>query len=236
MFSGPQQRGCLLFLALALGFTFITPLNAQVFDEDQLGAWYIFQWRNGFDDSPWGLQGDIQHRNFDITEDREQLLIRGALTRDVGKVRLALGYGFVDTGTFGPSSRSRHESRIYQEASFATPVGDRWQFSHRFRSEQRWLEGQDFRTRIRYALFLNIPLTWDGQASKSYLAFYNELFLNLERNIGEGRRVDYFDRNRIYAGIGRKISENVSLQFGYMLQTTDNFDKGQLQFGLSTLF
>ncbi|MFK7958460.1 MAG: DUF2490 domain-containing protein [Lysobacterales bacterium] len=223
-------------LALGLGLTLSGPLSAQAVDEDQLGGWYILQWRNAFENSQWGIQGDIQHRNFDVSEDKEQLLIRAGVTRDVGKYRFALGYAFVDSGAFGPSNRSRHESRIYQELFFATPLGDRLQFSHRFRFEQRWLENQDFRTRLRYGLFLNVPLTFEAQTTNTYLSFYNELFLNVGRDIGQGRRVDYFDRNRLYAGIGQKVSDNVNLQFGYMLQTTDNLDKGQLNFNLIATF
>lgn len=35
-----------------------------------------------------------------------------------------------------------------------------------------------------------------------YLSLYNELFINLEKSIGNGRYVDHFDRNRSYAAIG----------------------------------
>lgn len=218
---------------LGLSCTFAV---AQTIDEDQLGAWYILQWRADFQVNGWGLQGDVQHRNFDFAGDREQLLFRTGLARQFGKFRVAAGYAFVDTGTFGPSSRTRQENRLYQELRFATPVGKRLQFSHRFRFEQRWLESQDFRTRIRYGLFLNVPLTRNGEPTGSYLAFYDEIFLNGKRNIGGGRRVDYFDRNRIYAGIGRSISDRTRLQFVYMHQTTDNVDKAQLQLALNVRF
>ena len=60
----------------------------------------------------------------------------------------------------------------------------------------------------------------------------NELFVNLERDIGNGREVDYFDRNRTYVALGYSLSDNIRLQFGYMHQETDNLGKGQLQFNL----
>jgi hypothetical protein len=54
--------------------------------------------------------------------------------------------------------------------------------------------------------------------------------VNLERGIGNGRQVDYFDRNRAYAALGYSLENNMRLQFGYMWQENSNYGKGQLQF------
>ena len=69
-------------------------------------------------------------------------------------------------------------------------------------------------------------------AGAHYFAFYNELFLNLNQDIGQGRRVDTFDRNRLYLGYGYSLRDDLRLQFGYMNQRTDDIDKGQLQFSV----
>ena len=55
------------------------PVAAAQVDEDQLGAWYMYFWGTRFNDSQWGLQGDVQYRNWDLGGDLEQLLIRGGL-------------------------------------------------------------------------------------------------------------------------------------------------------------
>jgi len=58
---------------------------------------------------------------------------------------------------------------------------------------------------------------------------YNELFLNLENDIGNNRSVDTFDRNRAYAALGYSLKDNMRFQFGYMWQENSNDGKGQLQ-------
>ncbi len=61
---------------------------------------------------------------------------------------------------------------------------------------------------------------------------YNELFINGERNIGDGRRVSTFDRNRLYGALGYALKKNFKIQVGLMRQTTNSVDKTQLQFGV----
>jgi hypothetical protein len=98
---------------------------------------------------------------------------------------------------------------------------------------KRWVEGQDFRTRYRYNLFLNIPFN-DTKLDKGvfYAALYNEIFINGETDIGEGRSVQLFDRNRSYIGIGYGIRKNMRVQLGWMRQTTVNWGKNQAQFSM----
>ena len=69
-----------------------------------------------------------------------------------------------------------------------------------------------------------------------YLAFYNELFINGQRDIGDGNSVEYFDRNRFYGGVGYGLSDSLRVQFGLMNQTTDEISKNQLQFSLHHSF
>ena len=65
-----------------------------------------------------------------------------------------------------------------------------------------------------------------------YLAFYNELFLNGQRDIGNGNEVEIFDRNRTYLGLGYGITDQLRIQAGWMKQITDNWSKNQLQLSL----
>lgn len=208
--------------------------RAQV-DDDQLGAWYMYFWSANINDSKFGFQGDIQYRNWDVIGDLEQLLLRGAVTyrpKDTN-LKLALGYANITTGAFGDDSSTVNESRIYQEALMPQKIGGRLFFTHRFRYEQRFNEGQDFRTRFRYGLFLNIPLNNKELVAKTwYIGLYNELFINGERNIGDGRRVSTFDRNRLFGSLGYALKNNLRIQVGTMRQTTNSVDKVQLQVGV----
>jgi hypothetical protein len=56
-----------------------------------------------------------------------------------------------------------------------------------------------------------------------------ELFINGQRNIGMGRTVEFFDRNRLYSAFGYMLREGLIVQFGLMRQTTNLSGKNQLQ-------
>lgn len=208
--------------------------NAQI-NEDKMGAWYMYFFDTTFNESPWGIQGDVQYRNWNIAGDLEQLLLRGGITYKPKKtnIKLTLGYGNITTGSFGSDKSTSTESRIYQEAIFPVKFSNRLYTNHRFRYEQRFVEGQDLRTRYRYNLFLNIALNKAEMSEKTvYLALYNELFINGQRSIGNGNSVEFFDRNRLYTGLGYIIKKGLKVQFGIMNQTTDNWSKNQLQLSL----
>lgn len=220
----------ILYIAL-----FLPKLGQAQINEDKLGAWYMFFFDASFKESKWGVQGDVQYRNWDLGGDLEQLLLRSGLTYspESANIKFTLGYGHITTGQFGSSSATTTESRIYQEALFPVKFGNRFYTNHRFRYEQRFVEDQDFRTRLRYNLFLNVALNKAAMEEHTlYLAFYNELFINMERNIGNGATVEIFDRNRFYTAIGYMINKKLKVQFGIMKQTTNTWSKNQLQLSL----
>ncbi|MGK0495235.1 MAG: hypothetical protein ACJAU2_001620 [Maribacter sp.] len=207
---------------------------AQV-DESQTGAWYMYFYNMQIEDSQWGIQGDFQYRDWAGLGDMEQLLLRSGLTfkpKDAN-VMFTLGYANITTGVPGEISDTSGENRIYQEALIPQKLGSRYFLTHRFRYEQRFVEGQDFRTRYRYMLFFNAPLNKTSlEKDAVYLALYNELFINGQTDIGNGRTTELFDRNRTYMGLGYVLSSKVRVQLGWMNQKTVNWGKGQLQFSL----
>ncbi len=208
-------------------------------DEDELGAWYIYVWSKSRDGSRAGFQGDIQHRNWDRGGDLEQLLVRGAVTvqPEGARARYAFGLAHITSGAYGDSNAKSRETRAYQEMTLPGRIGERIFLTHRFRFEQRWVDDQAFRLRLRYLFGLDFPLnqmTMDPGAI--YLSLYNELFVNVNESIGDNRRVDHFDRNRLYLAIDRALRNDRRVQFGYMHQQTDSIGKGQLQFSLLQRF
>ena len=222
-----------IFFLLFFSLT-VTQATAQI-DEDKMGAWYIYNWGTGFGESKFGVQGDIQYRNWNLGGDLEQLLIRGGISYSptAANIKFVLGYGHITSGTFGESDATSAESRIYQEASLPQKLGNKIYLNHRFRYEQRWVEGQDFRTRYRYNLSLTLPLNQAALSENAiYLAVYDELFINGQRDIGDNREVEIFDRNRLYGALGYVLRDNLRLQLGFMEQTTDNWSKGQIQVSL----
>ena len=183
-----------------------------------------------FKESSWGVQGDLQFRNWNIAGDLEQLLLRGGMTYKPKKadIKFTLGYGNITTGSYGPDKSTSAESRIYQEALFPVQFGNRFYTNHRFRYEQRFVQDQDLRTRYRYNLFLNVALNKTKMEQKTiYLALYNELFINGQKNIGDGRTVEFYDRNRLYGALGYIIKNGLKVQLGMMNQTIQNHEAGQ---------
>lgn len=233
--SVPPSR-ILLGIVLAIGFS--SSAFAQV-DEDELGGWYMYFFNAPSKTSQWGVQGDVQYRNWNIMGDLEQLLIRGGLTwrPKTNDATITLGYASITSSDFDSSSTSGHENRIYQEALLPQNIGERVYLRHRFRFEQRWVEDQDFRTRFRYAIFMEIPLNGTDLGKGAwYLSIFNEVFINGERDIGNGNTVEVFDRNRFYVAAGHSLSDKLKVQFGYMYQYTDTVAKGQLQLSLHQSF
>lgn len=225
------MRKTILALAVLLS---AVPLTAQI-DEDQMGAWYMYFFNARFKESTLGFQGDIQYRNWNLGGDLEQLLLRGGFNFQPkgSKSRFTLGYGNITTGTFGEETSTVMEHRIYQEALMPHNPLNRVYLNHRFRYEQRFVENQDFRTRYRYALFMSIPFNKpEVTRSAVYLSLYNELFINGQREIGDDRTVELFDRNRTYLGLGYAFTDRLRIQGGWMYQLTDNWKKGQLQLSL----
>jgi hypothetical protein len=223
---------CLTVLCVSL---FIPKFVEAQINEDNLGAWYMYFFNKTIKESSWGVQGDIQYRNWNTVGDLEQLLLRGGITYKPknADIKFTLGYGNITTGSYGTDNSTISESRIYQEALFPVKFGNRFYTNHRFRYEQRFVENQDIRTRYRYNLFLNIPLNKSTMEDKAlYLALYNEIFINGQRNIGDGKNVEFFDRNRSYLAVGYVIKLGLKIQLGVMNQTTNSWQKNQIQFSL----
>ena len=219
-------------LLLIISFFSISKNVSGQFDDQQLGAWYMYFFNTTFKESSWGIQGDVQYRNWDLGGDLEQLLLRGGLTFSPknAKIKFTLGYGNITKGAFGNNDATTSESRVYQEALIPNKLSNRFHLTHRFRYEQRFNDNQDFRTRYRYNLFVNIPITKNTMEAKTlYLALYNEIFLNGQRDIGNGNRVEVFDINRFYSALGYMINTKAKVQLGVMRQITNGWAKNQLQ-------
>ncbi len=212
--------------------------NAQV-DPNKMGAWYMYFANGTFGTSKFGFQADAQYRNWNLGGDLEQLLIDGGFTYQPAntKAKISLNYASSTFGVYGDSDESVHENRIFEEILIPNDVSDRVHLKHRFRFEQRFFEGLDMRTRVRYNLFVNIPLNkLKYEKGTIDLAFYNELFLNSRHFVVNEKRLEFFDRNWTYAAIGYMISEKLKVQVGGMVENTNLSSKKQVQLSLHQKF
>ena len=185
--------------------------------ENGLGNWLIYIGSKQLN-SKWNLHHEIQYRNYNTLGDLEQLLIRTGLGYDIGsKSNILLGYGYINSENFTGNANDQttvEEHRIFQQFITKQTIGS-VSLQHRYRFEQRFVES-DFKTRFRYFLGINLPL----KNPKYYLSAYNEIFLNGKSNV--------FDRNRVYGGLGCKISKGVKLELGYMSQVYETSSRDQI--------
>ena len=224
-----KTSGLLLTLLMLLAFG-SERLYGQQTGEDELGAWYMYFGMNRFAER-WSLHTEAQWRFYEWDRNFNQLLLRTGINYHINDKAIAtLGYAYIDTDpTFENSAEPDtpfignqiSENRIFQQFILMNQVSE-LRFEHRYRMEQRFISFQGANQtlhRARYRLQLTLPLT-----DTFFVNAYDEIFLNLQGEV--------FDQNRLYVALGVRITENSSIQVGYLKNhfRTLNFDR--LQFAL----
>lgn len=205
----------LLVLILAYPLTLV----AQPSDT---GNWFIY-FGNKKINNRWNWHHEAQYRNFNFVGDTEQLLLRTGLGYNLteNNNNVLLGYAFVYSEPYlndTDAKTSLKEHRIYQQLISKKAFG-RVLIQHRYRFEQRFMQ-EDFKLRLRYFLSLNIPLNQPQILDKTfYLSAYNEVFINTGST--------FFDRNRLYGGLGYRLSKSTRIEAGIMNQSTSNNSRNQ---------
>jgi hypothetical protein len=219
-------------LAILLLFLLCLPagLAAQQTGEDELGAWYMYFGMNRVSER-WSLHTEAQWRLYQWDRNFNQLLLRTGVNYHIDQNAIAtLGYAYIDTDpTFedippqegGFAGNQISENRLFEQFILLDQV---WEFrlEHRYRFEQRFInfDGEtDTRHRARYRLQVTLPLT-----NTFFINIYDEIFLNLQDQV--------FDQNRLYGALGVRITENSSLQVGYLKNHFSNTNFDRLQFAL----
>lgn len=208
------------FVILSLLFLSLFQTKAQ---DSDFGNWWIY-FGNKQIDEKWNWHHEVQYRNYNFIGDLEQLLLRTGIGYNLtpNNNNVLLGYAFIHSENYTGIEDNKinvNEHRIYQQFISRQSFG-RFNLQHRYRFEQRFIE-EDFKMRLRYFLALNVPLNQKEMNDKTaYLSAYNEIFVNTES--------DFFDRNRVFAGLGYKINSNLRFEVGYMNQILNNFSRDQL--------
>ncbi|MFK5073629.1 DUF2490 domain-containing protein, partial [Klebsiella pneumoniae] len=84
---------------------------------------------------------------------------------------------------------------------------DRLKIEHRYRFEQRFINGDSYRNRFRYRLNTILPINNKVIQKKTF-------YLSLSDEIALNNRDVFFEQNRIFAGAGYGISNQVTIQAG----------------------
>jgi len=207
------------FIVFVLGILFS---NSQ----EDTGNWIMYFGTNKISDK-LSIHSELQYRNHTISPTNiEQLLLRTGLNYHIKPHASAtIGYAHIGNHTYESNRKSPEveEHRIWQQFLTTNKIG-RIKFEHRYRIEERFIE-KDFKTRFRYRIMLFYPLNRRLlETGTIYLGVYNELFINGEKT--------FFDRNRLYGGIGYKYSQNIEFQIGLLRQEVQTSVKTFLQFGM----
>ena len=204
-----------------LGLLLTANVNAQSTDT---GNWFLY-FGNQKINNRWNWHNEVQYRNYNFAGDLEQLLLRTGIGYNLSENNnnLLLGYAYVHSEPYiaGTAEKSNtNEHRIFQQFITKQQFG-RVNIQHRYRFEQRFI-GEDFKMRLRYFLSLNVPINKKAMDKNAiYASAYNEIFINTEAN--------YFDRDRIYGGVGYCFSKSLKMEVGVMSQIQQNSSRTQFQ-------
>ena len=195
--------------------------NAQNTDTEN---WFLY-FGNQKINNRWNWHNEVQYRNYNFAGDLEQLLLRTGIGYNLteNNNNVLLGYAYVHSEPYIAGTDEKlntNEHRIFQQFITKEKFG-RVNIQHRYRFEQRFIE-EDFKMRARYFLSLNVPINKkEMEKNAVYASAYNEIFINTEAN--------YFDRDRIYGGVGYCFNKNFKVEAGVMTQILSSSSRTQFQ-------
>lgn len=212
-----------------LGILLAANLSAQQIGDDKLGSWHMYFGMNRISEK-LSIHTEAQFRYYENAKNFNQLLLRTGLNYHINPNAIAtVGYAYIDTD---PSFEGNEnlvnniaEHRIFQQFILKNKVWE-FLFEHRYRLEQRFIEVENPNSpfyekstqhRARYRLQVTLPLT-----DIFFLNFYDEIFLNLQDNV--------YGQNRLYGALGLNVTNNFSVQLGYLKNhfPRANFDRLQI--------
>lgn len=196
------------------------------FSQQDNGNWLMYFGTNKISEK-FSIHSELQYRNHTISPTNiEQLLLRTGLNYHFKpNASATFGYAHIGNHVYESVRKSpeTEEHRIWQQLLTTNNIG-RVKFEHRYRLEERFAE-TDFKIRFRYRLMLFVPLNRPKiETGTMYLGVYDEIFIN--------DKATFFDRNRLYGGLGYQHANNIHFQIGVLRQETQTASKTFLQFGL----
>ena len=200
-------------------------IKAQENGENKLGSWHMYFGTNRISNK-LSIHTEAQLRYYEQAKNFNQLLLRTGLNYHIDANAWAtLGYGYIVTdGSYEefPDETNSLEHRIFERFFLKNKVWE-FNFEHRYTLEQRFLDFEDHtdvQHRMRYRLQMTLPLT-----NTFFLNFYDEIFINLQDDI--------FSQNRLYAALGINVTDNMSLQVGYLKNHFATIHYDRLQIGIT---
>lgn len=210
---------CLLFASLLAA----VPAHAQKHDVQERQTWLGVFNQTRFSDR-WGLWAEGHLRLHDqFVHELFQTVGRVGVTYYLtDEVRLTAGYAYAHLYPDGARTVGQPEHRPWQQVQWFTKFPRarlmQWvRLEERFRrhvaSNDELGSNFDFNFRTRFNMALFLPLT-----RKKFEPGGLQFLLNDEVmvNFGQQIRYNYFDQNRLFAGLVYQVSKQAQLQAGYM--------------------
>lgn len=219
-------------LFLLIAGIYALQLSAQSSQTNALGTWNVLHVRYLINDK-WNVFFEPQLRSLRFYDDFHYHEVKGGANYRIDKnFSIGFGIGKYDTYQEGGSfvtPKQNDELRTWLHLTMQQQL-QRFRFEHRYRAEQRFANG-NYRNRFRYRVQVSAPLNraQTGVGALSAIAWNEIFFTNKE---------PYFERNRVFAGMGYEFSRQLSLQMGWLYQfdyrLTDEIGRNFLQITLQT--
>jgi hypothetical protein len=202
---------------------------AQKNISNQFNAWALYTGTHKIS-SKVILMTEYQWRRAEGFKHWQQSLLRLGLEYEINpKFSVMGGYAWIKTFPYGsqPVLHEFNENRVFEQLNLKDKIG-RFEFQHRYRLEQRFLEQYAknatndivqvdpvFRNRIRYRAMVMVPLSRKEMGDNTlFLNVNNELFVGF----GKGIAKNPIDQNRFIAALGWRFNAQTNMQVGYLNQ------------------
>ncbi|AHJ99653.1 DUF2490 domain-containing protein [Hymenobacter swuensis] len=222
MYPAPPKVAVCLLLALCASGSRTAQAQTNAIPDHNWGTWHIATVILPAGPKHWGGYAEAQTRANGLLRQYFYTELKGGVSYDVAKnFTLMLAGGRYSTADYRDLSDGplNVEKRLWQQLTF-THLAARLKMEHRYRVEQRWFNFRDdvvpagsfrYRNRLRYRFNAFLPLNHPTVADKTaFLSVYDEVFFN--------PRGPFFERNRVYAGMGYQFDQHWTIQAGWVNQ------------------
>ena len=178
---------------------------------NELGGWNIANLNYRFNPKI-SVYAEVQERSQKLVDDFFYHELKTGVSYHLQKNSFFFGLGNYKTYTYPGNFEkpvTANEFRMWEQFVLNNNI-DRVKIEHRYRVEQRWVNG-DYFNRFRYRLNPIVPLNHKTiSANTIYISAFDEVFFT--------NKAPYFIRNRVFGGAGYQFSKLFAFQMGFIRQ------------------
>jgi hypothetical protein len=158
----------------------------------------------------WGGYAELQARTDGMFSNFFYYETKAGISYDLDRSFTALlGTGRYVTNDNPENLTVATEFRLWEQMTINQFL-DRLKIEHRYRVEQRWVNGL-YRNRFRYRVNMFIPLNHTKIVPNTwFISVYDEVFIN--------NKAPHFERNRFSAALGYQFDKSINVQAGWLNQ------------------